>query len=114
MTQDPDDDSSFTVANGEQVTVTLQSVKCNCNTSAAFDGTALVKQHSIPDVYRFSPAGNSKDEQDFAASCKFEDSDPETAHYTVKVEGSGGGSFTPTSIPKEAPQARFELHFTIS
>jgi hypothetical protein len=114
MTQDPDDDSSFTVATGEQVTVTLQSVQCNCNTSAAFNGTALAKQHLIPDVYRFSPAGSSGDEQDYAASCKFEDSDPETAHYTVKVEGSGGGSFASTPIPKDVPQAKFELHFTIN
>lgn len=113
MTQDPNDNSSFTVANGEQVTVTLQSVQCNCNTSAGFDGTPLTKASSTPDVYVFIVNGNSGDEKVFAALCEFLPSDPVTAHYTVGETASGGGNFKSSSVFKETPEASFQLFFTI-
>jgi hypothetical protein len=114
MTQDPNDNANYTVAAGEVVTVTLQSVQCNCNTSAGFDGQALVKQHPIPDVYRFPVSGNPGDTKTFAASCQFLPGDPVTAHYTIAVSGSQGGSFTSSSVYMETPDAGFQLYFTIA
>ncbi len=114
MTQDPNDDADFTVASGENVTVTLQSVQCNCNTAAGFDGSGLVKQHPIPDIYRFTVTGNSGDIKTFAASCQFLPGDPVTAHYTIAVAGDQGGSFTSSAVFMETPDAGFQLHFAIA
>jgi len=114
MTQDPSDDASFTVASGEQVKVTLQSVQCNCNTSAGYDGQGLTKQHPIPDIYGFQVAGNSGDEKVFAAKCDFLSGDPVTAHYTIGVVGDQGGSFTSSPVYMETPDAAFQLYFTIA
>jgi hypothetical protein len=114
MTQDPNDDANFTVASGETVTVSLQSVQCNCNTSAGFDGQPLVKQHSIPDIYSFTVAGASGDERLFVSSCQFLPGDPVTAHYTIGVAGSQGGAFTSSPVFMETPNASFQLHFTIA
>lgn len=114
MTQDPNNDAYFTVASGEQATVTLQSVQCNCLTSAGFDGQSLPKQHPIPDVYSFPVAGSSGVQKVFAALCEFLAGDPVTAHYTIGVAGSQGGSFTVSSIYKETPDASFQLYFTIA
>jgi hypothetical protein len=114
MTQDPNDNSSFTVANGEQATVTLIAVQCNCNTSAGFDGGALARQSSNPDVYAFAVGGNSGDGKVFAGLCEFLPSDPVTAHYTVRISGSQGGNFASSSVFKETPEASFQLFFTIA
>jgi hypothetical protein len=112
MTQDPNDDSSFTVASSEQVT--LQSVQCNCDTSAGYNGQGLVKQHPIPDVYGFTVTGNIGDEKVFAALCQFLPGDPITAHYTIGVTRNQGGGFTSSSIYKERPDAAFQLFFTVA
>lgn len=114
MTQDPRDNSSFTVAAGEQATVTLQAVQCNCNTSAAFDGGDPGKQSLDPDVYVFPIAGVSGDGKVFAASCEFLVGDPVTAHYTVQVSGSAGGAFMSSSAFRQLPKAEFQLFFTIA
>lgn len=114
MTQDPDDNSSFTVAAGEQATVTLQAVQCNCNTSAAFDGVTLGTQTSDPDVYVFPIAGGPGDGKVFAASCEFLTGDPVAAHYTVQVSGSAGGAFMSSSVFRQLPKAEFQLFFTIA
>jgi hypothetical protein len=114
MTQDPNNDAYFTVASGEQVTVTLQSVQCNCNTSAGFDGQSLVKQHPIPDVYSFTVAGSAGAQKVFAALCEFLSGDPATAHYTIGVAGSQGGTCVVSSVYKETPDAGFQLYFTIA
>lgn len=114
MTQDPNDNSHFIVANGEQARVTLGAVQCNCNTSAAYDGGALARQSSNPDVYAFTISGASGVGKVFAGLCQFLPSDPVSAHYTVRVSGSGGGNFTSSSVYKEAPEASFQLYFTIA
>jgi hypothetical protein len=114
MTQDPNDNSSFTVANGEQATVTLQAIQCNCNTSAGFDGGRLAKQGANPDAYAFAVNGNSGDTKVFAGLCEFLPSDPVTAHYAVRISGSQGGNFTSSSVFKETPEASFQLYFTIA
>jgi hypothetical protein len=114
MTQDPNDNSSFTVAAGEQATVTLQAVQCNCNTSAAFDGSAVGTQSSDPDVYVFSIAGVSGNGKVFAASCEFLSGDPVTAHYSVQVSGGAGGAFESSSVFMQLPKAEFQLFFTIA
>lgn len=114
MTQDPNDNSSFTVANGEQVRVTLRAVQCNCNTSAGYDGGALARQSSNPDVYVFTVGGISGDGKVFAGLCQFLQNDPVTAHYSVQISGSQGGNFTSSSIFKESPEASFQLFFTIA
>jgi hypothetical protein len=100
MTQDPNNDAYFTVASGEQATVTLQSVQCNCLTSAGFDGQSLVKQHPIPDVYSFTVVGSAGVQKVFAALCEFLSGDPVTAHYTIGVTGSQGGAFRRSGISK--------------
>jgi hypothetical protein len=114
MTQDPSNDAYFTVASGEQVTVTLQSVQCNCNTSAGFDGQSLTKQHPIPDVYCFTVAGSTGAQKMFAALCEFLSGDPVTAHYTIGVTGSLGGIFVVSSVYKETPDAGFQLYFSLA
>lgn len=114
MTQDPNDNSSFTVANGEQAQVTLSAVGCNCNSAAGFDGAALARQSSNPDVYAFAIGGDSGSSKLFAGLCQFFQSDPVTSHYTVQVGGSLGGNFTSSSIFKESPEASFQLIFTIA
>ena len=114
MTQDPNDTANFTVASSENVTVTLQSVQCNCNTSAGFDGQILAKQHSIPDIYRFGVAGALGDQKLFVGSCQFLPGDPVTAHYTISVAGSQGGNFTSSPVFMETPDASFQFLFTIA
>jgi hypothetical protein len=114
MTQDPNDNSSFTVENGEQATVTLQAIQCNCNTSGGFDGAALAKQSADPDSYAFQVNGNSGDTKVFASLCEFLPSDPVTSHYTVQISGSQGGNFAASSVFKETPEASFQLYFTIA
>jgi hypothetical protein len=114
MTQNSTDDSSFTVQSGETVTVSLQSIQCNCNTSAGFDGQGLAKQHRIPDIYGFGVAGNCGDEKVFAALCQFLPDDPLTSHYTIRVSGSAGGDFSSSSIYKETPDASFQLYFSVA
>lgn len=114
MTQNPNDNSSFTVASGEQATVTLRAVQCNCNTSAGYDGGALTRSSSNPDVYKFAISGATGVEKVFAGLCEFLAGDPVTAHYTVRVSGSQSGSFTSSSIYKETPEASFQLYFTIA
>lgn len=114
MTQDPNRDAYFIVMSGEQATVTLQSVQCNCLTSAGFDGQSLVKQHPIPDVYSFAVVGGAGVQKVFAALCEFLSGDPVTAHYTISVKGGQGGAFTVSSVFKETPDAGFQLYFTIA
>jgi len=113
MTQDPNDNSSFRVANGERVTVTLRAIQCNCNTSAGYDGAAVARQNSNPDVYGFTVGGAPGSSTVFAALCEFLPSDAVTAHYTVQVSGDQGGNFTSSSVYKETPEASFQLYFTI-
>jgi hypothetical protein len=114
MTQDPNSDANFTVASGEQVTVTLQSVQCNCNTAAGFDGSALTKSSSIPDIYKFQVLGSSGAEKIFVGLCEFLAADPVTAHYTIGVASNQGGNFSVSSVFKEVPDASFQLFFDIS
>lgn len=114
MTQDPNDNSSFTVANGEQAQVTLTAVGCNCNSAAGFDGSTLTRQSSNPDIYAFTIGGDSGSSMLFAGLCQFLQSDPVTSHYTVEVSGSQGGDFASSSIFKESPEASFQLIFTIA
>jgi hypothetical protein len=114
MTQDPNDNSLYTVTSTERVTVSLQSVQCNCLTSAGFDGQALAKQSAAPDVYSFGVTGNSGDQKVFAGVCTFSPSNPPTAHYTVQVSGSLGGSFQASSVFKTIPGVAFQLFFTIA
>lgn len=113
MTQDQNSDAYFDVVVGEQITVTLQSVQCNCNTAAGFDGATLTKTHPIPDIYSFTIAGSQGDEKVFAALCEFLSADPVTAHYTVRVASAQGGQFSVPSIYKETPNASFQLYFDI-
>jgi hypothetical protein len=114
MTQDPNTDANFTVQSGEQITVSLQSVQCNCNTAAGYDGAALVKSHSIPDTYVFTVAGASDSEKVFVALCEFLAADPVTARYTIAVSSDQGGNFTVPSVFKETPNASFQLFFDIA
>ena len=114
MTQDSSNPAYFEVASGERITVTLQSVQCNCNTAAGFDGSALNKSSSVPDVYQFPVVGASGAEKVFAGLCEFMAADPVTAHYTIGVGSEGGGNFKVPSVYKEVPHAGFQLYFDIS
>ena len=114
MTQDPNRAAYFNLKAGEQVTVSLQSIQCNCNTSAGFDGVSLAKTHAVPDVYSFQVVGASGDEKVFVGLCEFMAADPVTAHYTVAVSSAQGGAFTASSVYKETPNASFQLYFDIA
>jgi hypothetical protein len=114
MTQDASSPAYFTVSSGEKITVTLQSVQCNCNTAAGFDGSALTKSSSIPDVYAFQVSGASGAEKIFAGLCEFLAADPVTAHYTIAVASNQGGNFAVPSVYKEVPNASFQLYFDIA
>lgn len=113
MTQNPTSLTDFTVANREQVTVTVQAVQCNCLTSAAFNQTNLAAQRNNPDVYGFTVTGNPGDRFRFACVCTFQATDPLFAHYLFAVSGSNGGNFNAPEIPKELPEAAQVLFFTV-
>jgi len=113
MTQDPNDEASFNVHSGEIVTVTVDSIKTNCLTAAAFNGTAVTKASSNPDKYTFPVSGASGQEFVFACVCTFAAADPPDACYTIAVS-SFGSSFTLTPVYKESPEASFTLFFTVS
>jgi hypothetical protein len=113
MTQDPSNDSRFVVTSGEQATVTIQSVQCNCLTTAGFDGTQLPLKHHIPDIYSFPVDGSSGDVKWFACSCQFPPGTPVTAHYNIAVTGAGGVSFGVTPVYMETDDAGFQLRFAI-
>jgi hypothetical protein len=114
MTQDPNDNSLYTVTSTEQITVSVQSVQCNCLSSAGFDGQIPAKQSAAPDVYSFVVTGNSGEQKVFAGVCTFSPSNPPTAHYTVQVSSSIGGSFQASSVFKTVPGVAFQLFFTIA
>lgn len=114
MTQDPSARAHFTVASGESVRVTVGAVKCNCLTSAAYDGTGVAATSTNPDIYDFTVNGGSGDQTLFACVCTFQTGDPAAAYYTVTVVGSaGGGIFAAPSVYKEAPEASFQLYFSV-
>ncbi len=115
MTQDPDDDSSFNVASGETVTITIDAVHCNCNTSGGLGGVALPRPDSIPNVYSFQVDGASGDGKVFGAVLNFLADDPANAHYTVEVGGSaGGGTFHAPDGFMKSPKLDYQLFFTIA
>lgn len=113
MKQDPAMDARFTVASGEKATVTVQSVQCNCETSAGYDGSPLERQHHIPDVYAFTVTGDPGSVKYFACSCQFPPGTPVTAHYTISVKGDGGPGYSVTPVYMETEDAAFQLRFTI-
>jgi len=113
MTQDPNAKAYFTVTSGEKVRVTVGAVKCNCLTSAAYNGTGIPKTTANPDAYDFTVSGPSGNQTVFACVCTFQTADPAEAHYTIAVSGSGGGNFSVPSVYKEAPEAAFQLYFTV-
>ena len=114
MTQDAGNKSLFTVASGETVTVSLDSVQCNCLTSAGFEGHALTKQSSAPDTYSFSVNGNSGDQKLFAGVCTFPTGTPAFARYTVQVSSDQGGSFSASAVICQIPLVNFQLTFTVA
>ena len=113
MTQDPDTLVDFTVTNGEQISVTVQAVQCNCLTSAGFDEVNLSPTSKNPDIYKFTVSGNSGDKARFVCLCTFQAQDPLLAYYSFKVTGADGTSFNATDTPKETPEASQVLFFTI-
>jgi hypothetical protein len=115
MTQDPDDESSFTVASGETVTVTVDAVHCNCDSSAAFDGAKLAQPNAIPNIYSFRVNGASGTGKVFGAVFNFLQDDPDNAHYTVQVSGSEGTeAFDAPDGYKKTPKRDYQLFFTIA
>jgi hypothetical protein len=114
MNQNPNAKAYFTVTSGEQVRVTVGAVKCNCLTSAAYNGTAIPATSKNPDIYDFTVTGRSQDQTVFACVCTFQTSDPSAAYYTIAARGSNGGDFTVPPVYKEAPEAAFQLYFTIT
>jgi len=113
MTQDTVLDNRFDLASGEQVTVTVQSVQCNCDTTAGYDGKGLPRQHHIPDVYTFPVTGNLNDLNWFVCSCTFPQNTPITAHYTIQVSSNVGGTFSVTPLYMEEGNRTFQLRFRI-
>jgi hypothetical protein len=114
MNQNPNAKAYFTVTSGEKIRVTVGAVKCNCLTSAAYNGMSIPTTTTNPDVYAFTVTGQSGDQTVFACVCTFQTGDPPAAYYTIGVSGSGGGSFNSPSVYKEAPEAAFQLYFTIN
>lgn len=114
MTQDSNNKGLFTVASGEKVTVSLDSVQCNCLTSAGLDGQALTKQSSAPDTYTFSVTGNSGEQKLFAGVCTFPIGTPAFARYKVQVSSDRGGSFQASAVICQIPSLPFQLTFTIA
>lgn len=113
MTQDLINKALFTVASCEQVTVSLQSVGCNCFTSAGFDGQALTKQSSAPDAYTFTVAGNRGDQKLFAGVCLFPTGTDAFARYTVQVSNDKGDQFQASPVICVIPRVDFQLTFAI-
>ncbi len=113
MTQNPDTLVDFTAANGEQVTVTVQAVQCNCLTSAGYNMANLAATSNNPDVYQFNVAGNSGDIFRFVCLCTFQAGDPLFSYYSFQVTGSNGGNFTTPETPKETPEASQVFTFTV-
>lgn len=114
MTQDGNDNSLFTVASGETVTVTLQAVQCNCLTSGGFDGSPLAQQGANPDTYSFKVTGNSGDQKLFAGVCRFPTGTDAFARYTVAVSSDQGGNFQASAVICVIPRVDFQLTFAIA
>jgi len=114
MTQDSNNKALFTVASGEQVTASLQSVGCNCFTSAGYDGQPLTKQSSAPDTYTFTVAGNTGDQKLFAGVCFFPNGTDAFARYTVGVSSNKGGQFHASPVICVIPRVDFQLTFAIA
>ena len=114
MTQDSNNRALFTVASGENVTISLESVQCNCLTSAGYDGQALVKHNSAPDTYSFTVAGNSGDQKLFAGACVFLDGTPAFARYTVEVSNDRGDVYHASPVICQIPRVDFQLTFTVA
>lgn len=113
MTQNPTSPCEFTVANGEQVSVTVQAVQCQCLTSAAYNQADVAAAANNPDVYQFTVAGNSGDQFRFACVCTFQAGDPLFAYYAFAVGGNNGGNCSAPEVPKELPEASQVLYFTV-
>jgi hypothetical protein len=115
MTQDPDL-VHFTVADGEQVTITVTSVGFAGTTSAQFPvGTNLIQVSSPPDVYQFtaSRSGASGAAQaEFLCSCLFTGAPP-FSKYTFQLTGSKGGSFTAPPAYRVSQDITYNLSFEI-
>lgn len=116
MTENPAASSEFTIQSGEQITVSIDSVGCACNTGGAFDNTPLSQQSQSPDVYVFTVAGASGEHHFFNYVCHFFPGDLASATYTVSVTGSnGGGTFLARTVGKQtSPPAAFQLTFVIA
>lgn len=114
MTQDSNNRALFTVAAGEKVTVTLQSVQCNCLTSAGYDGQSLTKTASAPDTYTFTVAGNSGGQKLFAGACVFPAGTAAFARYTVQVSSDSGDTFEGSAVICQVPRVDFQLTFAIA
>lgn len=114
MTQDSNNKALFTVSSGEHVTVSFQSVQCNCLTAAGYDGQALPKQASAPDTYAFTVGGASGDQKLFSGTCQFPTGTPAFARYTVQVSNDGGDVFHASPVICQIPRVDFQLTLTIA
>jgi hypothetical protein len=116
MVQNQNALSEFTVQNGEQVTVSIDSIGCACNTGGAFDNTPLRQSSQSPDVYSLNVVGASGEQHFFNYVCHFFPGDIPTSKYIVSVTGNqGGGVVTARTVAKQInPPAFFQLTFDIA
>ena|ERR1039458_5476291 len=111
MTQDPAAQAHFTVASGENITVTVGAVGITCVTSAALNTVAVVdsspNQNALS-VYKFPINGNVGDVSKFACVCTFPGG---AGSYTIDVTSDQGGNSNELTIVPKA--TGFNLFFTI-
>lgn len=116
MIVNPAASSEFTVTSGEQITVSIDSIGCACNTGAAYNNAPRAQVSQSPDVYTFTVDGASGEQHYFNYVCHFFPGDLASASYTVSVTGSGGGgSVLARTVGKQVnPPAAFQLTFSIA
>jgi hypothetical protein len=111
MTQDPGALAHFTVASGENITVTVGAIGIACTTSAALNTVAVVDSSPNPNadsVYKFPITGDVGTISKFACVCTFPGG---AGSYTIDVTSDKGGN---SNVPSIFPGTLgFNLFFTI-